>query len=350
MNKQNQGTFMQKLVNPDTNEVFFGKIDGEISLNYEDYRLKSIFDKNIPKLIEKFRFHKFIFALIITDSHLIGIGIIGLTYISNIFVFSYSIQNKEYFEIDKKVPFELNLKYPINPDNYIISYKNKNDFVSIEKNKDNSQLKININFKNEFEIDGQFFYGSKTNNPLRICAPNGINCWTFTEKCSCIEPTLLKIKIKDKNVQPDLSKTTLLYDWSCGYMKRLTNWHWAAFSAVDPNLKMTLGGNFASFINETYITENAYWIDHEMFKLNKVIFNFANNNPENLWTINSDDNKVLLKFNPLKKRVQKLNLGFLKIYFRQYLGIFSGTLHADNKKEIHFENAWGVTEIQRALW
>jgi len=96
---------MQKLVNPKTNEVFFGKIDGEISINYEDYRLKSIFDKNLPKLIEKFRFHKFNFALIITDSHILGIGIIGLSYISIIFFFSYSIQDKNYFEIDKKVPF-----------------------------------------------------------------------------------------------------------------------------------------------------------------------------------------------------------------------------------------------------
>lgn len=341
---------MQKLVNPETNEVYFGKIDNEINFNYQDYRLKSIFDKNIPKLIEKLRFHKFNFLLIITDSHIIGIGLVGLTYISNIFSFSYSIQNKDYFEIDKKIPLEINLKYPVNPDNYIISYKSNKDILIIEKNKHNSQLKINICFQNKIEIDGQFFYGNKTNNPLRICAPNGINCWTFTEKCSCIEPTYLKINIKNRSINPDLKKTTLLYDWSCGYMKRLTNWHWAAFSAVDPNLKMTLGGNFASFINETYITENSYWIDHQIFNLNRVIFNFEDNNPEKTWTIKSDDNRILLKFNPIKIRIQKLNLGILKIYFRQYLGTFSGTLHADSKKEIHFENAWGATEIQRALW
>ncbi|HPC38318.1 MAG TPA: DUF2804 domain-containing protein [Exilispira sp.] len=341
---------MQKLVNPANNNVIFGEIGDEIDINYKDYKLKSIFDNNLPKIIQKYRFHKFNFILIITDNNLIGIGIVGLSYISNIFVFSYSILDKEYFEIDKKVPFELNLNYPVNPDNYNISFKNNKDFLLIEKSKENSFLKIKIDFDKKFMIDGQFFYGNKTNNPLRICAPNGINCWTFTEKCSCIEPTYLKININNKPIQPDLLKTTLLYDWSCGYMKRLTNWHWAAFSAVDPNLKMTLGGNFASFINETYITENAYWVDHQIFKLNKIIFDFEDNNPDKIWTIKSDDNKVLLKFSPLKKRVQRLNLGLLKIYFRQYLGIFSGTLHSDNKKEIHFENAWGVTEIQRALW
>lgn len=341
---------MQKLINPLTNEVYFGKIEDEIDINFEDYKLKSFFDKNLPKIIQKYRFHKFNFILIITDTHLFGIGIVGLTYISNIFLFSYSIQNKEYFEIEKKIPFEFNLNFPVNPDNFIISYKSKNDTLIIEKNKDKSELKININLDKKFIIEGNFFYGFKTNNPLRICAPNGINCWTFTEKCVAIEPTYLKIQLNGKSLNPDLSKTTLLYDWSCGYMKRLTNWNWAAFSAVDPNLKLTLGGNFASFINETYITENAYWVDHQMYKLNKVIFSFDKNDPNQIWKINSDDNKILIKFQPIKTRIQKLNFGILKIYFRQYLGTFSGTLFTDNKKEIHFENAWGVTEIQRAYW
>lgn len=341
---------MQKLINPDNNDLIYGKIDEEIIINYKDYELRSIFDNKLPSIIQKYRFHKFNFVLLTTDTHVFGIGIVGLSYISNIFIFSYSFQDKEFFETDRKIPFEKNLKYPIDPENFIISYKTKNDSLIIEKNKINSELIIKANFKNFIDIDSKFFYGAKTNNPLRICAPNGVNCWTFTEKCTGIEPTYLKIKIKDKIIQPDISKTTLLYDWSCGYMKRLTNWHWAAFSAVDPNLKMTLGGNFASFINETYITENAFWVDHQMNKLNQVIFRFEDNDPNKNWHISSDDNKIKITFVPIKSRIQKLNAGFLKIYFRQYLGIFSGTLNTDSKKEIQFENAWGVTEIQRALW
>lgn len=341
---------MQKLINPDTNEVLYGQIDDQIIINYKDYKLKSIFDKDILPIFQKFRFHKFNFVLIITDTYIFGIGIVGLTYISNIFTFSYSIQNGEYYEIDKKVPFEHNLKYPVDPENYSIIYKTIKEFLIIEKNKDKSDLSISFKFNNNFELEGKFFYGSKTNNPLRICAPNGVNCWTFTEKCTGIEPTYLKAKIKGKELSFDLSKSSLLYDFSCGYMKRLTNWHWAAFSAVDPKLKMTLGGNFASFINETYITENAFWIDHQMVKLNQIIFNFEKNDPEKTWDILSDDKKVSLKFQPIKKRIQKLNMGLLKIYFRQYIGKFSGSFSPDGKKEIHFENAWGVTEIQRALW
>ncbi len=145
---------MQKLVNPANNNVIFGEIGDEIDINYKDYKLKSIFDNNLPKIIQKYRFHKFNFILIITDNNLIGIGIVGLSYISNIFVFSYSILDKEYFEIDKKVPFELNLNYPVNPDNYNISFKNNKDFLLIEKSKENSFLKIKIDFDKKFMIDG----------------------------------------------------------------------------------------------------------------------------------------------------------------------------------------------------
>ncbi len=341
---------MQKLINPNTNEVLYGKIDDHIVINYQDYKLKSIFDKNLPKIIQKFRFHKFNFIMIITDTHLLGLGIVGLTYISDIFLFSYCFKTNDYLEIEKKVPFEFNLKYPIDAENFKIEYNTKSEKLIIEKNKALSTLNIFADFPHNFYIEGNFAYGTKINNPLRICSPNGVNCWTFTEKCTGIEPKSLKLKLNDKQINPDLSKTTLLYDWSCGYMKRLTNWNWAAFSAADPRLKMTLGGNFASFINETYTTENAYWIDHKIFKINQIIFNFEENNPDKRWEIISDDKKVNLKFIPIKKRVQKLNLGFLKIYFRQYLGTFSGSLYTDDKTEFQFENAWGVTEIQRALW
>ncbi|HOV45741.1 MAG: DUF2804 domain-containing protein [Spirochaetes bacterium] len=341
---------MLDLIDKETNSVYFGEINSSINLNYKDYILKDFFDKPIHGFLKNFRFHKFHFFMFVTDTHLIGVGIVDLTYLADIFAFTYSVQTKKFIQIERKMPGHMNLDFPVNPDNYLINYKTKKEKLIISKDFEKSILNISIDFPGFCQLESSFFYGMKTNNPLRVCAPNGINCWTFTEKCTSIKPDLLKIKVENETIHPQLNKCSLIYDLSMGYMKRMTNWHWAAFSAVDAELNLSIGANLASFINETYTTENAIWIGDAMFKLDQVIFSFEKNDPEKKWYIFNKEKSINLEFNPVKIRVQKINALALKIYFRQFLGTFSGKINVGGKKEVEFTNAWGLTEIQRAYW
>ncbi len=114
------------------------------------------------------------------------------------------------------------------------------------------------------------------------------------------------------------------------------------FSIISSNNKV----NFASFVNETYCSENIYWENNNKFKAEQIIFEYENNNPNKKWFIYNKNKEIDLIFEPEFERTEKINAIIIKSFFRQFLGKFSGKLN----KNTEIKNLYGITEIHRALW
>ncbi len=105
--------------------------------------------------------------------------------------------------------------------------------------------------------------------PLRICTRAGYRGWVYTQKTS---PVSIRGSAGIGNRQIDIESpaTMALMDWTCGYMRRNTCWNWAA-SATTLVDGRSLGLNLSCGVNETSFTENAFWIDGVMTKVDTVI-------------------------------------------------------------------------------
>lgn len=105
----------------------------------------------------------------------------------------------------------------------------------------------------QFQAD----FALKSHSPLRVLNPSEPTHWTFTEKCSPLIPSSLEISYQDKSLSFDRKKTTILYDWSGGYLRRETNWYWAAFGGILSN-RTSIGANFAALVNETFFPKTHF--------------------------------------------------------------------------------------------
>jgi hypothetical protein len=103
-------------------------------------------------------------------------------------------------------------------------------------------------------------------------------------------------------------------------------------------------------VNETGVNENALWIDGQRILLPAVLFEFDRQNPDSAWRIYDSNGQIDLRFSPKTVRKEQLNLWLLKSNFRQFIGMFSGTISLSTEKTYQIENVLGLTEDHYAKW
>ncbi len=108
--------------------------------------------------------------------------------------------------------------------------------------------------------------------------------------------------------------------------------------------------NLSCGVNETSFTENAFWLDGVMTKVDTVDFIFDRGDLYNPWHVVSFDGKVDLTFMPERSRGEKINAGFIASRFMQLVGIFEGTLRTDSGETIQIKGCPGFTEDHYAKW
>jgi len=138
------------------------------------------------------------------------------------------------------------------------------------------------------------------------------------------------------------------FDYTFGVLKRNTFWNWASGGGIDANGRK-LGFNFSQGVNETGFTENAFWVNGKMIKVDTVDFIYDGRNMLSEWNMRSSDGKVNISFAPEGERAKNLNLGIIKSYYHQPFGIFTGEL-ADGKEKYVLKEVYGFTEEHDALW
>ena len=138
------------------------------------------------------------------------------------------------------------------------------------------------------------------------------------------------------------------HDWSAGYMRPETHWNWACLSGLAAGRRVGL--NLSCGVNETSFTENCYWLDGELLKVDTVCFAFDRQQPLQPWHISSHDGQVALRFDARGLHQERMNLGILASNFKQIFGQFSGVLRPSGRPEVVIDGQWGFVEDQYVKW
>ncbi|TGL96604.1 DUF2804 domain-containing protein [Leptospira barantonii] len=332
------------------NKVNYGVFDGPVEFNYKEFQLLDFFGKEIRGLKKRFAFKRFNYIGIITEEFLIGFAAVSLGYVYNVFAYLYHYKDGILYEFDTKgLDIGSGLRFPANPDEYKIEFKKGSSFLNVDKSHSKGKLQVDAFLGKKLRFRFNTDFALKSHSPLRVVNPSEPTHWTFTEKCSPLIPTSIELSYQDRPLVFDPKKTTIVYDWSGGYLRRETNWYWAAFSAILPD-KTSIGANFAALVNETFFSENAYWINHQRRRVPRLIFDFSQKDPYKPWKIYDEEGLVELEFKPEGERKDKMNLILSKLYFRQFVGKFSGRFRNADGKDVTFKDVYGFTEFHRSLW
>ena len=142
-------------------------------------------------------------------------------------------------------------------------------------------------------------------------------------------------------------------DWGRGVWTYSNTWYWSSLNAnyQGHRIGFNLGYGFG---DTSKASENMFFYDNEVFKLEDVKFNIPQNEKGKddymkPWTFTSEKGDINLTFNPIIDRYANTNALIIQSKQHQVFGYFSGTIKV-NEKEYKFENLLGFAEKVKNRW
>lgn len=316
-------------------------------ININDFKLLSPFNKPLTGisaiLKKKFGFKSFQFISINNQDVMIGLAVVDLGWVSNGFFYIHNKKTNFTLEISELQPLgrQTTLENPADRANAIFQ---KGDF-RIEINRADQKRKVKVTKAHQILLEAEL--NASQVGPLALCNPTGATGWTYTQKQAAEEVRGYYLE-QGQRVAISLEAGFLAAtDDSCGFLSYRTSWHWLSVSA---NLAsgQQIGLNFAMGVNQGFGTENALWIDGQIFEIAPVMFELTED-VEPTWRVFTADRSVDLSVKIGWCRQESLNLGLVASHFNQWVSSVSGTITCEGQTVV-LHGEMGLLEKHFAKW
>jgi len=137
-----------------------------------------------------------------------------------------------------------------------------------------------------------------------------------------------------------------IYDWSRSVRPNADVRYWAAACGMNGNNQIGFSIGY-SWADSSKGTENGFFIDGKLHKLDQVTFHIPLSNWLSPWRFTSNDNRLEMIFTPHQERLEKRSLLIYNTTRRQVCGFFSGKVQLDDGSVIEFQNLTGFAERSR---
>ena len=134
-----------------------------------------------------------------------------------------------------------------------------------------------------------------------------------------------------------------IFDWNRYVRPRSDIRYWASFCGMSEGRLTGLSAGYSS-ADSSPGTENAFFVDGRLHKLDQVTFHIPAANWLATWRFTSNDNRLEMTFAPHQERTERKRLFFHAATRRQVCGFFSGKAVLDDGSALEFHNITGFAE------
>lgn len=323
----------------------FGYFDDSLrDINRAGFRLRTPFGKQANRLADWVGFKEFQYFGVTNGRFLCGCALAHLRYVGAAFVYVYDLETGEMFSRSLRSPFGVGMTMADNPVTGESRFRFLDADIRMRYEEAPRRKSMSIRIGKDFAIDATMPEAGF--EPMSISTRIGYTGWVYTNKTAClaVEGTL---ELKGRRFDLAALGTLGHHDFSTGFMRRETFWNWACFSGMSGEHR--LGLNLSCGVNETSFTENCFWVDGKLIKVNLTRFEFDEQDILKEWRVWSDDGQVELRFKGLGLHREYMNAGVMASKFRQLFGHFDGELRVDGKV-IPVRGLPGFVEDQYIKW
>ncbi len=316
---------------------------GEV--NYRDFDFRSPMGRRLGALAKWRRFHQFQYFGVISDQLIGGCALANLSLAGIGFVYLYHPASGRMIERQFKLPLGIGSQFSQHPNDGVCELHSGKNLLRLENH--GSEKRLWVELDDGTRIDARFNEHEPPFQPMCLNTPTASNGWVYAQKVAGVRCA--------GNANSALGNFDLgaidafaHHDWSAGYMRPETCWNWACLSGQARAQRVGL--NLSCGVNETSFTENCFWLDGELIKVDTVRFDFDRQDPMKPWRIKSFDGQVDLYFEARGLHKERLNLGVIASNFKQIFGQFRGELRPKGRPVLAINDLWGFVEDQYVKW
>lgn len=325
------------LVCPVTGRIHPGRYTEPVTINLENFILKSAMGRGLPRGLVPLKYRQFVFIGVSDRDFSAGVALAGLPFAQQAFFYARPASGPPWVQtfalrVLPPNPMDCRAEFPN------LQFQGSGLRIHLEKGH------LEVSHKDSILV---LKFGEEP-SPLRLCTRTGRAGWTFTRKAA---PIPASGYFRTKNFQRELlpSSCRVLTDRTCGLLRRETFWNWAAAATVLPDGR-NFGMNLAWGVNETGFTENRIWLDGNPTDLGPVIFDIPEKPSRQDWRVYTEDHSLDLTFHPAGNIAQRFNAGLIATNFLQNTGTFTGRIHLPTFPALDLSAIPGWTEDHYVRW
>jgi len=317
-------------------------------VNHRDCELTDPFGSPVGRLRRHFAFKQFQFLGALSEQLVFGCAIADVKYVATAFVYFYEPATRRLSEYSFKLPLGIGARLDQRPEDGTASFRSGKNRIVMSGSTSPRERKLTIHLASGVFAEALFSEEDPPMHPMVICTKAGAEGWVFARKTAGLGVT--------GTVHWDGAKYNLdeigaygHHDWSAGYMRRHTFWNWGCLAGRVADGRV-VGLNVSCGVNETSFTENCFWVDGHLHKLDTVYFDYDHNDLTSTWRITSFDGRLRLEFHPEGKHVERINAWIVASNFNQLFGRYRGSIETAARDRITIDGMLGYVESHYAKW
>ncbi|MBI4516584.1 MAG: DUF2804 domain-containing protein [Deltaproteobacteria bacterium] len=330
-------------------KVRFGIFGNPIDeVNQRDFVLTDPFGRRVGRLRRHFAFNQFEFLGAVCEDLVFGCAIADVQYAGSVFVYAYEPSTKCMHERRFRRPLALGIRCDQRPESGSAVFRAGGAFVEMSAGGGPGQRRLRVELAPEFVIDAVFSEAGPAIQPMRICTPAGAAGWVYARKTAG-HRVAGSLRVAGRTFDLAAIGARGHHDWSAGYMRRHTFWNWGCLAGSLADGRV-VGLNVSCGVNETSFTENCFWLDGQLHKLDTVFFDYDRRDLLKPWRLTSYDGCLDLEFRPEARYAESINALVIASNFQQLIGRYSGRLEIANGERLALSDHLGYAEHHYAKW
>ncbi|PIE36724.1 MAG: hypothetical protein CSA54_03580 [Gammaproteobacteria bacterium] len=311
-------------------------------INYRDFDLRTPMNRKVGWLGKKLGYNHFQYFGVISERLIFGCAQVDMKYGGVVFCYVYNVETRTLKEWNFKDIGWWGTHTVNTPGQGTSYFKRGNKRIEFINQASPREKRLRIDFPGELQVDVMFSEAEPAFAPMCITSKVGSTGWVYAQKVAGVD---CRGSVQCEFGEYDMQAINALahHDWTGGYMRRETFWEWACFSGEVDGQRVGL--NLSCGVNETSFTENCYWLDGKLIKVDTVQFDYDRDQPDSVWQISSYDGQIDLRFTPEGYHEEKQNFLLVASNFKQFFGYFSGRVG-----ELNISKQYGFVEDQYSRW
>ena len=299
----------------------------------------------------RLRLKQWDYYAVTTPDDFFSVCISNIGYMGLVFAYHIDFDTNTFTDNFAVTPFGKGCDMPLQSDKGDLHFIKKKIKISFVKEKETRRLEVDWQkFSKGNDLSARLKISQpKDHENIVMATPIKKGYFYYNHKVNAM-PTKGYFSIGNRisNIEPKSALACL--DWGRGVWPYSTFWIWSNASGFLPD-KRTFGLNMGcGFGDLSAATENCFFINGKMTKVNQVDIRYNPKNTMEPWTFNSDDKKIDLTLTPFFHRKSNMNFLILKSKVNQMFGRYDGQV-IDDQGQIHkIKNLIGWSEDHRARW
>ena len=334
----------------DAGNVRFGIFAHAITeVNHRDYALTDPFGRPARRLARRFGFNQFQFLGALSEQLVFGCAITDIKYVGTAFAYCYEPATRRFAEFSLTQPLARGTRFTQTPESGICSF---------------ASGRTRITMSAETRAAASPLGGDRRRQDHdRRRVPRGRAGARADAHLHAGRRDRLGLRAQDRRSPPQrhahAGRTSPTISAPCRSTATTTGAPATCAAtpsgtgAVSPARSPTaasLGMNVSCGVNETSFTENCFWVDGRLHKLDTVAFEYDRNDLMRPWRVSSYDGRLALEFHPEGKHAEHINAYVVATNFNQLFGRYRGSLTTEAGERIAVDGMLGYMESHYAKW